>query len=886
VIKQSEPLGRGRDLTTGSVLALAGVVMMALAVSVDLRSVKGSFIGDEAVYYAMADSLAHDHDLRYTQSDLQRLYARWPAGPQGLLMAADPQQPDIIHYAKPVLYSLVLAPWLRVFGDRGIFLFHMTCLLVIIALFAKYLGARGPLALGVAFSFVAVTLSAVLPYAFWITPELAMFALNFVALWLGFYPLAQGWRECRRRRALLAAFLLAGISAYNRPPNAVLLLPLAACWWDGRALVLCRPGVERRRRILFFIYGALAFVAGVALLMILTKLLIGGFIAHGGFRKRFVGHFPFEAPGITFLNTGQAFSTENVKFVFHWQPLAHNLVYFWIGRFTGIIPYFFPAVWALYLYLRRPSTLRRLSAFIAFVVSVLFHLILIPTNYHGGSGAIGNRYFLYVLPLLLFLVPLKLRLRDALIPAIVSGLFIGPIALQPIYSASNYAAHTSAWPFQWLPAELTLINSWPLDGPKHARVDFGPGSGYFLYFADDNTYGKEEGGFWVKGAARAGFALRSWKPENLTLTLRNGPVGNSITARVAGQVRKISLTPGQTVQLAFNTKPSFVFYNLAGDPSWVYWISIRTDCGFVPKFTMSSQDPRYLGVFASICAGQEPRAAAIRLLDENLPAEALEVITPVLDGDNPFVLDQLLLARARSLQGTTALDQAEVAAVMKRASTPEERHQAAELALLLGDRQRAAALWRKLAQDYPGRLLFSARLAAAEGAVRPAAPESAAETAVATYGDVIELLDFTVTPAAARQILTTTRWRCARPSEHRLSLFVHILPNRRASSPDWALAGLHKLGLIGRYRLQDDHDPLGAEQPTTQWRAGEIIVDQRSLDLPAWLGPGDYGIWLGWWNPASQSRLLAASALPLRSRNSAVRAGGFCIERVGSVSPE
>ncbi len=44
----------------------------------------------------------------------------------------------------------------------------------------------------------------------------------------------------------------------------------------------------------------------------------------------------------------------------------------------------------------------------------------------------------------------------------------------------------------------------------HRRVDYG---NYFLYFSDDNQFGKENEGFWVKGRSTTDMVMRCWKPE-------------------------------------------------------------------------------------------------------------------------------------------------------------------------------------------------------------------------------------------------------------------------------------------------------------------------------------------------------------------------------------
>ncbi len=84
-----------------------------------------------------------------------------------------------------------------------------------------------------------------------------------------------------------------------------------------------------------------------------------------------------------------------------------NLYYFWIGRFGGALAYFFPAVArpgrcsSLFGPRRRDGWL----ALAALAVSFLFYIWMIPDNWYGGGGTLGNRYFLNLLPLAILLIP-------------------------------------------------------------------------------------------------------------------------------------------------------------------------------------------------------------------------------------------------------------------------------------------------------------------------------------------------------------------------------------------------------------------------------------------------------------------------------------------------
>lgn len=82
----------------------------------------------------------------------------------------------------------------------------------------------------------------------------------------------------------------------------------------------------------------------------------------------------------------------------------------------------------------------------------------------------------------------------------------------------------------------------------------------------------------------------------------------------------------------------------------------------------------------------------------------------------------------------------------------------------------------------------------------------------------------------------TVVWRAAGPSEASYTAFVHLLD------------------AAGRVVAQDDHLPLHGQRPTDTWLAGEIIVDEHALALPATLAAGMYRFEVGMYD-ASRSDL-------------------------------
>ena len=77
----------------------------------------------KSVYYTMAYSFAEDGDMVFQQNDLIRVYREFAAGPQGIVLKINEEQNTIV-FAKAFLYSMAAAPFVKLFGTNGFFIFH------------------------------------------------------------------------------------------------------------------------------------------------------------------------------------------------------------------------------------------------------------------------------------------------------------------------------------------------------------------------------------------------------------------------------------------------------------------------------------------------------------------------------------------------------------------------------------------------------------------------------------------------------------------------------------------------------------------------------------------------------------------------------------------
>ncbi|HSD27527.1 MAG TPA: hypothetical protein VLL75_09490, partial [Vicinamibacteria bacterium] len=569
------------------------------------RASKGEFWGDGATYYAMAWSVARDLDLRFDAGDLARVRAEYPNGPQGLFLKrasggltidvsagfpwARRVRPDEgrLYYAKAFAHPLVAAPLVALLGTRGLTLANGLLLSAALWLAFFVLRRRGfPPGTGLAVAAGLLLLTVTPVYLVWPTPEIFGLALVSAAL--------AAWVS---GRPLLSAVLF-GIAGYVKPPNVLMAAPLglsALLPAEGEPLV--GPGLGRRLVESLRRGAVLALAAGS--LYGLNAVATGELNYQGGERKTFYGRFPFDAAGSTFEDSGTWMVTNQVGPLVAGrddesvtvqsgparnpaeirESLAWNLGYFWVGRFGGALAYFFPAAAALALFLLGGRRDRGgWLALFSIVLSWLAYVWIIPDNWYGGGGTVGNRYFLNLLPAFVFLVPPR-RARWVAAAAVAgAAIFLAPLLISPVRHSLHPGDHATRAVFRALPAELTMLNDlsvftepWRKKRPfgfvgnpeRHADPD-----AYFLYFMDDGTFGKEEwaghAGFWLRSGASAEVVLRAFDlapVERIVLRFAGGPLGDTVTARLGWRSGRATVGPGQVAEIQLPAGRGLRYYD-------------------------------------------------------------------------------------------------------------------------------------------------------------------------------------------------------------------------------------------------------------------------------------------------------------------------------------
>lgn len=606
-------------------LVLAAVVLCVyggVALTVDFPSAAFGIQSDEATYYMMGHSLAEDGDLTYRVEDLERVWREFPSGPAGVFLkkgrdvksvaftAAPPffkiiSEPDPnarrLFYGKSFIYPVFAAPFVKVFGTNGFLVFHALLLALVVFCAYLFLHARAPALPSLLIAAAFVLMSVVPVYFVWITPELFNFSLGLLAYFCWLYkevatreqsPRGTGWLFCGRSDVVAAALI--GIATFSKPSNVLLFLPIIV-WqiWKRRAWRAAIAGG--------FVLGLLA--GG---LFALNVAISGEWNYQGGDRQTYVYEFPFQNEVPTAAEIGKPKARDEAltgvifdRRVFT-QNLLHNVGYFFVGRYAGLLPYFFPALFALVAFLSAP---RRRPAWQWLVLAsglaqIVFFIVITPYTWNGGGGSVGNRYFMGAYGIFLFLIPPVSSISLAFVPWVIGGLFVTRMVLNP-FAASFYPGHNAkTGPVRLLPVERSLVNDLPINTEADRVLQwFGdrPGvgdPGFQIYFLDDNAYGREtDKSFWVRGESRAEFLVKTDRlMKRMVLTLAPGPLDTDVTVSVDGQ--KQHVTVKEPLQITFDLKPGFWYQARA----YVWVVSISSSTGFVPIFHGGAGDARFLGV--------------------------------------------------------------------------------------------------------------------------------------------------------------------------------------------------------------------------------------------------------------------------------------------------
>lgn len=619
-------------LTPGpGALAATVLLIVALAAALAFDVVKTVFgiKGDESTYVAMALSLAYDYDLTYERRDLERFFGLYRSGPEGIFLKRgtearirfrgsppfvtstphpDPRR-DRLYFGKALIYPAAVAPFVRVLGMNGFLVFHVLLLFGVSVCGYLYLVARSRPGPALVFTLAFIGAAAVPVWAAFLTSDLFNFSIVFFAYFLWLYKEVAPPGQPGRHRLLdgrmsdVCAAALLGAVTYSKLSNGLLILPLVVVSWSRR---------QFGRGVMLGLVGA----ATAAALFGLNALTSGDFNYQGGDRKIFYGKFPFDAPdagwdlrGIR-MTTNRDEAQDVLERVEPLSVLGLNIKYFLIGRHFGFVPYFFPGVVAIALWLRSTARreLWRVTTFLTLAISTLMLLLVFPFTWSGGGGPPGNRYFLSLYPTLFFLVPSLESAWPGLLAWLGGALFTAKMLVNPFVAAKFPYETTERGFARRLPVEVTMANDLPimLDSPR-THIWF---SDVLLYFLDRHAYIPEvveppDGkGIWIAGDGRADILVRcAWPIDRLAITARTR-IPTTFIVSMGSAESRIQMVPGTPV--TFDVPASGV----RGLNSYAYLLSARSTEAFTPHLLdPGSDDYRNLGVlvtFKAVPAQQTP----------------------------------------------------------------------------------------------------------------------------------------------------------------------------------------------------------------------------------------------------------------------------------------
>jgi hypothetical protein len=485
------------------------------------------------------------------------------------------------------------------FGTNGFLVLHAILFaldLLVVYLFIFALTRSSWIALPLSLAFLGVSVVPV--YFVWLVPELFNVSLALYAVFFWAYKEVAREQLGATSSAILAGPLsdyiaagLIGVATFSKPPHLLLLIPmigLAALRFQWKRAVLTTIVCGGVTAALF------AANAGIT----------GEFNYQGGDRKTFYHHtgFPFANTWETFDNIDRVRGREDLLLgdvlvnTHSVTVLRHNLWYFLVGRNAGLVPYFFPGILALALFLF--STQKQAWQWLALATIagvVLMHVFVWPFTWNGGGGPIGSRYFLPFYVLFLVLFPATVGVTAAIIAFLVGALFTAQVVLNPFYSSTHTGDHSKSGLLRRLPIELTLINDLPVaQNPDRRMQPLGGDPHVFAFFPDDNAYNPEGEWFWVKGRSNAEIVLRApvahaggdqWISKAITrlnVEIRNGGVSNRVTVSTGRESQALDMTPGELKTISLAVRSGVPFRREVQPTSYLYTLSVTTTSGFVP----------------------------------------------------------------------------------------------------------------------------------------------------------------------------------------------------------------------------------------------------------------------------------------------------------------
>ncbi len=621
------PLARlRRDVSLA--LTCLSVALLVLPLTHRKPGMPATLKADEPAYYLAALSLAKDGDLRCEPRDLARLYQEYPYSTVRNLILSTDDGWNTVHYGKPYIFSFLAAPFAAVWGANGLVLFNTLLLVAMIWMTTFYLARYNADWLAALFAAGFFMMSTSYTYVYWLQPELLNMFSTAACLFFGLHvadregPVSGrlATRLSARRLALLASAAALAVGVYNKPMLAAMGLPVCfrllrlrrwqelAVWLAGAALALglisgvsiaftghptAYLGIDRQG---YTVRSPHAMPMTPEAKPAADATPPAAASQPGGAQPPGEDHGANRPPADRSADRATpepelGKQTAGWWWIFQapvlsWAELREDLVYFFVGRHTGIFLY-------------QPFTLLTLILFVAFsrrhpepwvvlgslAVVNLFFLVFLSHNWHGGGGFVGNRYFVMIYPAFAYLVT---RIRPDWIVAAgfaAGGLFVGPLLLSPfslLVPSPTLQGHARNYPFQAFPLEHSLREL-----PGYWGVPRGD-----IYFHGRKDHLRPEGeGLWIAGGQRAELWLSSLKPlDRLVFEVSSPTPGGEVAIEIEDAKARLAAGPEPQRLVLSPSRPTLRrkdrhrsdWHNLL--EIYVYRMEIRTAAGEMPRW--------------------------------------------------------------------------------------------------------------------------------------------------------------------------------------------------------------------------------------------------------------------------------------------------------------
>jgi hypothetical protein len=586
------------------IFVIVAIFLLISAYRYDIQS--AGVYGDLSTYLMEAQSIAYDFDIKYEQKDVERFYLDgWQQGPMGLFLL---KSHGDLFYAKPYIFPFVLAPFVRVFESRGVTIFNAICFILIGLLGYLYSKRVGRNWHRILFFFLFLSFSTAYIFIYSTYADLFIALVLFLAVFFWVYPFDRKGRGENLSKNALSRFMAWGgnyvvssvffaISIYQRVPTAF-FVALFFLW------------MLLRRKFVPFVFSVLAFLFMLAVCILPFYLVTGNLTPYTGDRL-----YVRTPDALTEQNLAKETpegvqtdaSVEGIVKTAIAKPLGWgsgyvnrlNIFYFFFGRQTGII-YYFPFVLislVIWLYSKRWK-LSDIFILTSIILYCAMQILQGPANYYGGSTSFGNRYFLQVYPVMLFLT-LDLDKKKLVVPflavgVLIGSIFLGPYLLNPDGVILNHSRIMMEAPFSWLPVEKTQVNSIFWDYPP-SRNTVATGD-YTIYRINMGSFDFEDEGCWLRGKSTSRFLIKApLLLDELSVTIKNGPKENWVTVSFDGAKYRMNMKPDQesTVKFKINNRDRKIILT-----DYFYELKVVSKNGFIPKIIDSAiEDGRCLGVY-------------------------------------------------------------------------------------------------------------------------------------------------------------------------------------------------------------------------------------------------------------------------------------------------